>query len=70
MKNIPCEVVQDLLPSYIDGLTSDVTNKTIEDHLAGCEDCRGVLAAMKGEVPETRVSGPEDKAELDFLKKI
>ena len=29
MKTIPCEVVQDLLPSYIDGLTSDVTNKTI-----------------------------------------
>ena len=69
MKTIPCEVVQDLLPSYIDGLTSDVTNKTIEDHLAGCEKCSSVLAAMKGDVPEEPVSKPEEKAELDFLKK-
>ena len=68
MKNIPCEVVQDLLPSYIDGLTSDVTNKTIEDHLDHCEKCSGVLASMRGDMPEEK-AGPEEKAELDFLKK-
>ena len=30
MSKIPCEIIRDLLPSYIDGLTSDVTNKEIE----------------------------------------
>ena len=69
MKNIPCEVVQDLLPSYIDGLTSDVTNKTIEDHLDHCEKCSGVLASMRGDMPEEKTADPEEKAELDFLKK-
>ena len=28
-----CEIVRDLLPSYIDGLTSSVTNEEIEKHL-------------------------------------
>ena len=27
MSKIPCEIIQDLLPSYIDELTSDVTNR-------------------------------------------
>ena len=26
-----CEIVQDLLPSYVDGLTSDETNEAIND---------------------------------------
>ena len=29
-----CEIVQDLLPSYVDGLTSDETNEAVKDHLA------------------------------------
>ena len=33
MNKIPCEVVQDLFPSYIDHLTSETTNKVIESHL-------------------------------------
>lgn len=28
-----CEIVQDLLPSYVDGLTSDETNEAVKDHL-------------------------------------
>ena len=34
-----CEIVQDLLPSYVDGLTSDETNEAVKDHLADCEMC-------------------------------
>lgn len=45
-----CEVIQDLLPSYIDGLTSEESNKLIEEHLADCSDCRDYLSAMKEEV--------------------
>ena len=34
MKNeLTCEVVQDLLPSYVDHLTSDVTNTAIVSHV-------------------------------------
>lgn len=41
-----CEVVKDLLPSYIDGLTSSVTNEEIEEHLDQCEECKRNYEAM------------------------
>ena len=46
MSKIPCEVIRDLLPSYIDELTSDVTNKEIEAHVFECENCKKVLEQM------------------------
>ncbi len=34
MKNdLSCEVVQDLLPSYVGSLTSEVTNRSIKAHI-------------------------------------
>ena len=36
---LPCHVVRDLLPLYIDGLTADQTSRDIRCHLDGCEDC-------------------------------
>lgn len=34
MKNdLSCEVVQDLLPSYVGSLTSEVTNQSFEAHI-------------------------------------
>ena len=47
-QKIPCEVVRDLLPSYIDELTSEVTNRIVRDHLEGCEECRKVYGSMTG----------------------
>lgn len=41
-----CEVVKDLLPSYIDGLTSSVTNEEIEEHLDQCAECKRSYEAM------------------------
>ncbi len=28
-----------LLPSYIDGLTNDVTNEAVREHLSDCKEC-------------------------------
>ena len=68
MKQIPCEVVRDLFPSYLDHLTSDVTDRVVGEHVASCENCRTALERMRGgeaaDVPD-----PEEKKELDFLKK-
>ena len=72
MKQIPCEVIRDLFPSYIDGLTSETTNRMIEEHLAECEECREILRAMRGpDEDQDPVSGPspEEQKEIDFLKK-
>ena len=72
MNKVPCEVIRDLLPSYIDGLTNEVTNQLIEEHLKECEDCRTVLASMRGaeNAPENSLAQmPEEQKEIDFLKK-
>ena len=47
-----CDVVQDLLPSYADGLTSEESNREIEKHLKTCEKCSKYYREMTGEVPE------------------
>lgn len=63
---LSCSVVRDLLPSYLEGLTAEETNREIEEHLDGCDECRGVKIAMSAEMGlETAV--PLKK---DLLKKI
>ena len=65
MNQLPCEVVSDLLPSYVDGLTNEVTGRLVRQHLESCESCRARYAAMGA--PETE--RPDDAREIDFLKK-
>lgn len=68
MKNsIPCEMIRDLFPSYIDELTNDVTNQMIEEHLMDCSACSHVLESMKE--PSIEPVDNENKKEIDFLKK-
>lgn len=68
MKNkLPCELIRDLFPSYIDDLTSDVTNEFVEEHLSECEACRCVLESMKE--PSAEAVDTESRQEIDFLKK-
>ena len=70
MKNdLTCAVVRDLLPGYIEKLTSEETNRAVEQHLDGCEDCRGALAAMRGE-GEPAKADPAETREIDYLKKV
>ena len=40
MKNIPelsCAIVEDLLPTYVERLTSEETDMAVEAHLASCK---------------------------------
>ena len=66
MNKIPCEIIQDLLPSFIDELTSDVTNREVEAHMEECEQCRNIFRQMK--TPDIETAENEEK-EIDFLKK-
>ena len=65
--NIPCEMIKDVLPSYVDKLTSDVTNNLVEEHINECQDCKNTLEAMQ----DSSIGniGEDDKKEIDFLKK-
>ena len=73
MKNIPelsCAIVEDLLPTYVEGLTSEETNMAVESHLASCPACAAKRAAMGAEdVPSEEAAG-EASREVDYLKKV
>lgn len=45
--NLSCNVTQDLLPLYADGVCCEESGRAVEAHLAECETCREALAAMK-----------------------
>ena len=62
MSKIPCEIIQDLLPSFIDELTSDVTNREVKAHMTECEQCRNVFEQMKA--PDIEVADNEER-EID-----
>lgn len=75
--NLSCEVVQDLLPSYLDHLTSDVTNKAVEQHLEDCETCTEKMEQMQAAEEKLEKVAEEEaetetleKKEIDFLKTL
>ena len=66
MKNdLTCGVVRDLLPSYVEGLTSQETNQAVETHLASCPECTACRDAMK-----TPTEPAEQAKEVDYLKTV
>ena len=68
---IPCDIIQDLLPLYADGLTRENTGKEIEEHLKECALCRESYDRMKSSV-EACVRGQKQEAEreIDYLKAV
>lgn len=70
-KRIPCELIQDLLPLYIDEVTSGKTNDEIKDHLAQCDDCRIKYDNMASKINNTIVMTENyQNIEVDYLKKV
>lgn len=63
-----CDIIKDLLPSYIEGLTSESSNEEIKAHLADCKECQDYYLEMtceiKDELPVTEIKN------LDYLKKV
>lgn len=62
-----CCIVKDLLPGYIDGLTSEETNEEIRIHLENCSACNTVYRQMSEEIP---IESQAAEEEIDFLKKL
>ncbi|MBQ8797834.1 MAG: zf-HC2 domain-containing protein [Oscillospiraceae bacterium] len=47
--NLPCKVVEDLLPMYFDSLCSVESATLVEEHLKNCPACSHVLAQLQTE---------------------
>lgn len=67
-----CEIVKDLLPSYIDRLTSKESNELIESHLKKCDNCMDIYNKLKQSnfIMDDREENISDKIETKLLKKI
>ena len=63
---LPCHIVKDLLPSYLDHLTGPETEADIQDHLASCPDCRAARDAMAADLGAEKAPPPK----LIILKRL
>ena len=46
---ITCDVIQDLMPSYVDGILSEDSQALVKEHMEACKECRKMLELMKEE---------------------
>ena len=46
---ITCDVIQDLMPSYVDGILSEDSRTLVEEHMGTCQECRKMYEIMKEE---------------------
>ena len=70
--NVNCEIVQDLLPLYEDGLCSPSSLEAVEEHLKNCPNCRAQAESVRKFQPqETSVPiREEDKAVARSFRKV
>ena len=64
---IDCEVIQDLLPSYIDKTCSETTNKLVSAHLKNCKNCSMILNDVNNNSEDT---SNFQKEKVNFLKRL
>lgn len=59
--NKECEVIQDLLPLYVDDICSDGSRALVEEHLCTCPACSAVLNKLKNCEIEEKLSGEKEE---------
>ncbi len=66
-----CCIIQDLLPSYNESLTSASTNEFIENHIDKCTICKEIQESLKSDIIEkSQVNIHIKPEEINFLKKF
>ncbi len=60
-----CEVIQDLIPLYIDNICSDESRRIIIEHLENCDECQKLYENMSKSVKQKQAE-PELDSEQAF----
>ena len=68
MNTIPCEIIEDLLPSYKDNLLSESVNEAVTCHLKHCPKCAAKLDALESRLMQDDMESSQK--EVAFLNKI
>ena len=66
MKEVNCEIVQDLLPSYIDNICSKPSKKLVEEHLKSCTKCKAEFDNMNKKIDIEKLTSQD--YQVDYLK--
>ncbi|UOQ84700.1 zf-HC2 domain-containing protein [Gracilibacillus salinarum] len=66
-----CEIVKDLIPMYVEKLTSEDSNQFIEEHLHSCEECSRFLKNAEGDLPRDEFldDEPDDRKLIKGVKR-
>lgn len=64
--NANCEIIEDLLPLYADGVCSAQSRKAVEQHMLECEKCRNAFARAQA-MPAVHVA-PQQPAKEKAVK--
>ncbi len=68
-----CEIVKDMLPSYVENTLSSATNEFIETHIKECKNCKKILDELKKEEIVEKNQDKKSKKnkikDIDYLKK-
>lgn len=72
---ISCNIIEDLLPLYVDDMVSEDSRQLVEEHLKACPTCRRMQEEIMRENHPTDVKKGSDsvqtnKMEAELLKKI
>jgi len=66
-----CNIICDLLPSYIDGICSEDSRIEVEAHLAKCDHCRNIYNEMTGtKIEPVVIDDAEMKKVTEPFRKI
>lgn len=65
---IDCQIMQDLLPLYVDGGCSEETRAAVEAHLKECSHCREFLCGMREELCAPKLASEEVTASQTMKK--
>lgn len=66
--NTNCNTIRDLLPLYIENLSSNESNSLIEEHLSECKECRDIFEKEKNSTPTIELSLKQTEP-LHLIKK-
>ena len=64
-----CDMIQDLLPLYQDGVCSETSKQIVEQHLQQCEDCNKVAKRLKDTRIDEFLLGEKDSVLEHHAKK-
>ncbi len=62
-----CEVIRDLLPSYLDEICSPSSRRLVDEHVRTCSACRDLVEQMRG---TEIVSQQAEQKEIDYMRKV